>query len=316
MKGTVIDKMIETNRSIMRKVGSKVFQGSLTVISQVNPTMASKIRYRYYMKKKLDLKQPQTLNEKMMYLKLTKYWNQRFVADCADKYTVRTYVEDRGCPELLIELYGAWDRVEDINWDSLPNKFAIKCNHGSGYNIVCRDKSVFDIEDAKIRLSKWMKESYGVERAEQGIYSKINRKIIAEKFIETSDGKPPKDYKFFCSYGEVKFLFVASDRIDDQTKFDYYYPDWTWIPVKNQHPNVGPVEKPKMLDEMMRYASILSKDFPLVRVDLYNEGNQIIFGELTFTHFGCLNSFEPDEYDKVFGQCFPNVEELKKYIPV
>ncbi len=302
-------------RSAVRVLASNAFHGALAIISRISPTVTSKIRYRYYMKKKLNLKNPQTLNEKMMYLKLNKYWNQQFVADCADKYAVRKTITESGCPELLIELYGAWDKVEDIDWDSLPNKFAIKCNHGSGYNIICTDKATFDIEGAKRKLATWMKESYGVEKAEQGIYSKIHRKIIAEKFIETADGKPPRDYKFFCSYGEVKFLFVASDRVDNQTKFDYYYPDWTWIPVKNQHENVGPIEKPKMLDEMMRYASILSKNLPLVRVDLYNEGEQIIFGELTFTHFGCLNSFDPDEFDLTFGKCFPNVEELKKFNP-
>lgn len=294
----------------MNTVLSNILNIGMTMVSKVNPTLASKIRYKHYLGKKLDLSNPQTLNEKMMYLKLNKYWNQQFVADRADKYAVRSVITEAGCPEILIELYGAWDRVEDIEWEKLPNKFAIKCNHGSGYNIICKDKSTFDIEDAKWRLTSWMNEKYGVEKAEQGIYSKIHKKIIAEKFIETADGMPPKDYKFFCSYGEVKFLFVASDRINNQTKFDYYYPDWTWIPVKNQHPNVGATEKPKMLDEMIRYAQILSKDLPLVRVDLYNEGEQIIFGELTFTHFGCLNSFDPDKYDLIFGQCFPDVTKI------
>ncbi len=294
----------------MNTVVSKILNSGMKVVSRVNPTLASKIRYKHYLGKPLNLRNPQTLNEKMMYLKLNRYWDQQFVADRADKYAVRKVITEAGCPEILIDLYGAWDRVEDINWDSLPEKFAIKCNHGSGYNIICKDKSTFDVEDAKKKLSQWMAEEYGVERAEQGIYSKIHKKIIAEKFIETSDGMPPKDYKFFCSYGEVKFLFVASDRINNQTKFDYYYPDWTWIPVKNQHPNVGPTEKPKMLDQMIRYAQVLSKDLPLVRVDLYNEGDQIIFGELTFTHFGCLNSFDPDKYDLIFGQCFPDVTKI------
>lgn len=295
----------------MNIVVSKLLNSGMKVVSRVNPTLASKIRYKHYLGKTLNLDSPQTLNEKMMYLKLNRYWDQQFVADRADKYAVRKVITEAGCPEILIDLYGAWDRVEDIEWDKLPSKFAIKCNHGSGYNIICKDKSTFDIEDAKRKLSKWMAEEYGVERAEQGIYSKIHKKIIAEKFIETADGMPPKDYKFFCSYGEVKFLFVASDRINNQTKFDYYYPDWTWIPVKNQHPNVGPTEKPNMLGEMIRYAQILSKDLPLVRVDLYNEGDQIIFGELTFTHFGCLNSFDPDKYDLIFGQCFPDVTKIK-----
>lgn len=294
----------------MNSIISKVLNRGMILVSRVNPTLASKIRYKHYLGKKLNLKNPQTLNEKMMYLKLKEYWNRQSVADKADKFAVRKTIEDAGCSEILNELYGAWDCVDDIDWEALPEKFAIKCNHGSGYNIICYDKSSFDIESAKKKLKKWMKESYGVEKAEQGIYQKIKHKIIAERFIETQDGLPPKDYKFFCSYGEVKFLFVASDRINGQTKFDYYYPDWTWIPVKNQHPNVGPIEKPAQLDDMIRYAKLLSKDLPLVRVDLYNEGDQIIFGELTFTHFGCLNAFDPEEYDLVFGQCFPDVTNL------
>ncbi len=296
--------------SFLRNVGHWAFSFFCIASSRINPEFASKVRYRYYMGKPLNLNNPQTLNEKMMYLKLRVYWDKKFVADSADKYKVHQVVKKKGCPEILNELYGVWERVEDIDWDMLPQKFVIKCNHGSGYNIICEDKSTFSILEAMEKLRGWLKETYGVERAEQGIYSKIKPRIIAEKFIETTDNKPPKDYKFFCSYGEVKFLFVASDRIGGQTKFDYYWPDWTWIPVKNQHPNVGPVEKPAMLDKMMEYAKKLSKDLPLIRVDLYNEGEQIIFGELTFTHFGCLNSFDPDEYDLVFGQCFPDVSQI------
>lgn len=305
----LISKLKKNN--LFRHAGSWAFQFFCTLSSRINPEFASKVRYRYYLGKPLCLSNPQTLNEKMMYLKLRVYWNKQFVADCADKYKVHEVVRELGCPEILNKLYGAWERVEDIDWDILPNKFAIKCNHGSGYNIICRDKSVFNIQYAEDKLREWIQEKYGVERAEQGIYSKIKPMIIAEEFIETADNKPPKDYKFFCSYGDVKFLFVASDRIDNQTKFDYYWPDWTWIPVQNQHPNVGPVERPKMLGKMIEYAKLLSKNLPLVRVDLYNEGESIIFGELTFTHFGCLNSFDPDEYDLIFGQCFPDVTKLE-----
>lgn len=297
---------------IFKSVGHWAFHSFCILASRINPEYASKVRYRYYVGKPLNLSNPQTLNEKMMYLKLRVYWDKQYVADRADKYKVHQIVKEMGCSEILNELYGAWERVEDIEWDKLPQKFAIKCNHGSGYNIICKDKFTFNIPEAEEKLRIWMEEKYGVERAEQGIYSRIKPMIIAEKFIETADNKPPKDYKFFCSYGEVKFLFVASDRIDGQTKFDYYWPDWSWIPVKNQHPNVGPVEEPKMLGKMMEYARKLSKDLPLIRVDLYNEGEQIIFGELTFTHFGCLNSFDPDEYDSVFGQCFPDVTTIKK----
>lgn len=306
--GIIISTLQKNNA--LKNVGHWAFRTFCEVTSHLNPAFASRVRYRYYVGKPLNLKNPQTLNEKMMYLKLRVYWDKQFVADRADKYIVHQVVKEMGCPEILNDLYGAWKRVEDIEWDKLPQKFAIKCNHGSGYNIICKDKNTFNIPEAEEKLRRWMKEKYGVERAEQGIYSRIRPMIIAEKFIETADNKPPKDYKFFCSYGEVKFMFIASDRIDGQTKFDYYWPDWSWIPVKNQHPNAGPIEKPKMLEKMLEYARLLSKDLPLIRVDLYNEGEQILFGELTFTHFGCLNSFDPDVFDLKFGQCFPDVTKI------
>lgn len=289
-----------------------MFNFGMKIVSIINPTLASKIRYKHYLKKRLDLKNPKTLNEKMMFLKLNVYWEKSFVAEMADKFAARSIVDKVGCSEILNKLLGVWDDAREINWDSLPAKFVLKCNHGSGFNIICYDKSTFDFKTATKKLNKWMKCSYGVEKAEQGIYRRIKRKIIAEEFIETKDGLPPKDYKFFCSYGEVKFLFVASDRIDGNTKFDYYYPNWEWIPVRNQHPNAGPIQKPPMLDKMIEYAKRLSKDLPLIRIDLYNEGTRIIFGEFTFTHFGCLNSFDPDNYDLIFGNCFPNFADTTK----
>jgi hypothetical protein len=277
--------------------------------SYLFPKLSSKLAYKKALGKVLNIKNPTTLNEKMMYLKLFVYWNDSKVALCADKYKVRGYVTSKGYSHLLIDLIGHWEDADEINWSILPNKFAIKCNHGSGYNIICADKDKLDKQATQNKLNGWLKEKFGVVNVEQGIYGKIKPIIIAEKFIETSDGLPPKDYKFFCSYGDVKLLFVASERINDHTKFDYYYPDWTWIPVKNSHPNAGATEKPSNLDEMLKIASDLSMDFPLVRVDLYCESEKIYFGELTFTHFGCLHPFDPDEYDEIFGKLFPDVSK-------
>lgn len=276
------------------------------------PVYFSKQKYKKVFGRELDLDNPQTLNEKLMYCKLNTYWDKPIVSRCADKYEVREFIKENNCEELLNPILGAWDDAKDIDWDSLPEKFAIKCNHGSGYNLICTDKKKFDTEKATETLNNWMHEKYGYRNAEQGIYSLIKRKIIAEKFIDTDDGTPPKDYKFFCSYGKVLFLFVASDRYDGNTKFDYYYPDWTWIPVTNAHPNKGCIEKPENLEKMIEYAEKLSKKFPLVRVDFYDADGKVIFGEITFTHFGCVHRFDPDEYDYEFGKMFPSGENLKE----
>lgn len=275
------------------------------------PVAATKARYKKCMGYTPNLDYPKTLNEKMQYLKLHDYWDNPVVSQCTDKYAVRQYVENKGCAEILNDLYAVYNSVDEIILDSLPAEFVLKCNHGSGGNIFCHDKSSLDIEDAKRKLKKWMKDDFGLERVEYS-YEGIDRKIICEKFINTEDGKPPKDYKVFCSYGEPKLLFVASDRYEGKTKFDYFTPEWEWIPVKNGHPNAGPdLPKPTRLEDMLQYARKLSAGFPLVRVDLYCEFNQIIFGELTFLHFGGVTPFDPAEYDRKFGDLFP-IETKKK----
>lgn len=274
-------------------------------IARINPTFATKLRFKKCLGYSLNLKDPKTLNEKMQWLKLNTYFDNPVIRQCADKYAVRDYVTEKGCGEILNPLFGVYNSASEINWDELPEEFVLKCNHGSGGNIICHDKKKIDKEDAVKKLNLWMKQEYGLSRVEYS-YEGIPRKIICEKFIETEDGKPPKDYKIFCAYGVPKMVFVASDRYDGNTKFDYYTPEWEWIPVKNGHPNAGDIlPKPKMWDQMLEYASTLSKDFPLVRVDLYCEFEKIIFGELTFLHFGGTTAFDPEKYDRIFGDLFP-----------
>ena len=289
--------------SIIMKTVKKAF----SMFGTVAPETATKILFKKYLGYKLDLNNPQTLNEKLQYLKLRVYAGNTLVTQCADKYAVRKYVEKCGCGNTLVKLLGVWDDANEIDFKCLPEKFAIKCNHGTGSNIICTDKSKLNIEKTKALLNKWMKEDTGRQRVEMS-YSNINRKIIAESYIETTDGKPPKDYKIFCSYGEPKFLFVASDRFNDQTKFDYFTLDWEWIPVKNGHPNAGAhaIKCPKGWNEMIEAAKKLSKPFPLVRVDFYYENGKVIFGELTFLHFGGLTPFDPSEYDLKLGKLIDN----------
>lgn len=280
-----------------------------TNIGRFCPQKLSEVRFIRSFGRKPNYKNPTTLNDKLMYYKFKLYWNNKLVSLCADKYRVREYVEECGCQEILNELYGVWDCAEKIRWSDLPRKFAIKCNHGSGFNIICKDKETFNKNQASQKLNTWLNTTYGYINAEQGIYSGIERRIIAERFIETPDDLPPNDYKFFCSYGRVFLLFVACDRYEGKTKFDYYYPDWTWIPVQNAHPNKGAIPKPGNLEKMIAYAEKLSKPFPLVRVDFYDVADKVIFGELTFTHFGCVTPFTPQEYDRTFGELFPSVFE-------
>ena len=280
-------------------------------ISSCFPVLYSKMLYKRYIGKKLNLTDPETLNEKLMYLKLNVYKDDPEVYNCADKYAVRKRIEDLGLSHILVKLYGVYERAEDVDFDALPDKFVLKCNHGCGFNILCRDKSAFDVAAARAKLERWMKKGFGARTGEQGIYRKIKRRIIAEEFIETSDGEPPKDYKFFCSYGKVKMIFVASDRASGEKKINYYYPDWTKIDVKRRGiDNSADIPRPENLDEMIRCAEIISKKYPILRVDLYNENGKIYFGEMTFTHCSCKGKYEPDSFDLLFGKMFPDKKEI------
>lgn len=291
------------NDSAVMKIVKSVF----SVFGSIAPEAATKILFKKYLGYALNMDNPQTLNEKLQYLKLRTYAKNKLVTQCADKYAVRDYVKKSGCEDTLVDLLGVWDSADEIDFDALPERFALKCNHGTGSNILCTDKSKLNVADTKSKLNKWMNEDTGRQRVEMS-YSGIDRKIIAESFIETSDGKPPKDYKIFCSYGEPKFLFVASDRYNDNTKFDYFTLDWEWMPVKNGHPNAGPeaITCPDGWERMIECAKKLSKPFPLVRVDFYYENGRVIFGELTFLHFGGLTPFDPPEYDLKLGQLIDN----------
>ncbi|MCH3919902.1 MAG: glycosyl transferase [Sphaerochaeta sp.] len=268
------------------------------------PVIATRITYRAHFHRWPNFKKPRTFTEKLQWLKLFRYRHNALVTQCIDKYAVREYIKQLGCGELLNEVYGCWNSSSEIPWNELPEKFVLKCTHGSGMNIICNDKGKLDIHEASAQLDKWLKQQCGVNSVEL-LYEDIKPRIIAEKYIDTLDGNAPKDYKFFCSYGEPKFLFVASERSGDDAKFDFYTPEWEWLPVKNGHPNAGATEKPKRLEEMLSYARRLSKDFPLVRVDLYCEEDTIMFGELTFLHYGGLQPFVPDEFDTRFGDLFP-----------
>ena len=273
------------------------------ILAKKAPGVATRITYFVHFHRWPNFKNPKRFTEKLQWYKLFCYRNNELITRCIDKFSVRSYIEEIGCGELLNEIYGCWKSPDDIPWNQLPSKFVLKCTHGSGMNIICDNKELLDKLSAKQQLDSWLNQKCGVNSVEL-LYDDIEPRIIAEKYIETDDGKAPMDYKFFCSYGKVKLLFLASERNGDEAKFDFYTPEWEWLPVKNGHPNAGKTDRPRKLPEMISYAEKLSKDFPMVRVDLYCEGDSIIFGELTFLHYGGLQPFVPDKFDMSFGELF------------
>ena len=201
----------------LRRKGSKTYW---KCYAKFFPKSATKKWYKKNMGRELNLKNPQTLSEKLQYLKVNDYYHNPVVCQCADKLRVHDFVIEKGCSEILNERYAVYNTASEIKYEELPSSFVLKCNHGCGGNIICYDKKDFDLEEAKKKLNLWMKQDYGLEHVEYS-YEGIKRKIICEKLIATETGALPKDYKIFCSYGEPKLIYVISDRKDDTENLDY-----------------------------------------------------------------------------------------------
>lgn len=264
-------------------------------------TLYLHIKYYCRMGKRLHLKNPQTFNEKLQWLKL--YGRRPIDTILSDKYEVKTYIAKTIGKQYVIPLLGVWDRFEDIDFNKLPNQFVLKCTNDSGGIVICKDKTTFDIENARKRLSRGLKTDYYVFSREKA-YRGIPKRVIAEEYKEDSHTHELRDYKFFCFDGVPKVLFIASDRQikGEETKFDFFDMDYKHLPFTNGHPNakVCP-EKPMCFEEMKNLASKLSKGIPHVRVDFYEVDGRVYFGEMTYSHWGGMTPFEPEEWDYKLG---------------
>lgn len=275
----------------------------ISELSVTDPEKVSKIRYKNIFGAEPDLNNPKTFNEKLLWLKLNKYADDPLVSQCSDKYAVREYVEKCGLGHTLNDLIGAWDKASDIDWESLPQRFAIKCNHGCGYNLICQDKSKFDTKKATEQLDQWMKEDFWKEYAEVH-YRTIPKKIICEKYLEGKGNALPVDFKIYCFNGKPEYIgnFIERDIVTDDILRGYFDLDWKPSPVFKGEMQPELFERPKTLETMLEYAEILAKPFPFVRVDFYEVDGKIYFGELTFTPTGCLATYYTDEAQQKLGE--------------
>lgn len=246
------------------------------------------------------LKEPRTFNEKLQWLKL--YDRNPYYTKLVDKYEVKNIVSELIGEEYIIPTLDVWDNANDIDFDSLPDKFVLKATHDSGRVIICKDKAKLDKEWAREEMEKSLKRDfYALTR--EWPYKDVPRRIIAEAFIEDESGDL-KDYKFFCFNGEAKFFKVDFDRFVGH-KANYYNLDWEIQPFeevvcpsdKTQHH-----AKPLNFDKMAKLAGILSQELPFVRVDLYNTNGRIYFGEITFFPNSGMGKFNPLDADVELGE--------------
>lgn len=247
----------------------------------------------------LDWNNLRTYTEKMQWEKI--YDKNPIKTTLTDKYAVREWVEGKIGKDYLIPLIGVWDSFDNIDFDLLPKQFVLKTNHGTGTNLIVKDKYKINMQRAKRMFDDWMKTDYAFTNSLQLHYRDIKRKIIAEKYLETNLGEL-QDYKFLCFDGKPCFCWVDLGRYSKHTRtvFDMNWKLQPWTQASYGIANYD-IPMPKNFDMMIDIANILSKGFSHVRVDLYNIDGKIYFGEMTFTNGSGLDPIIPKEYDKVLG---------------
>lgn len=297
----------------MNQFVSRVFLGlsSRKLLNWMPDKAYLKWKYAAIMNKKLDLKNPKTFNEKLQWLKL--YDRKPIYTTMVDKYEVKKYVADRIGKEYIIPTLSVWEKFEDIDFDALPNQFVLKCTHDSGGLVICRDKEKLDQVAAKKKIERSLKRDFYMEHREWP-YKNVKPRIIAEQYMEDEKTAELRDYKFFCFDGNVKALFIATDRQKqgEEVKFDFFNENFEHLDFRQGHPNASVYpEKPENFDKMCQLAGQLSKGFPQLRVDFYEVNGKIYFGELTFYHFAGLTPFNPEKWDEIFGSWI-DLSNIKK----
>lgn len=261
------------------------------------------IQYKIKLGRKPNLNNPQRYTEKLQWYKLN--YRTDTMTQCSDKYMVREYLKSKGLGNVLNKLYQVYESVDEIELDTLPDKFVMKTTNGSGTNLFCTDKSKFDLESHKRELSEWLsRDIYSSGR--EWSYKNIKPRIIVEELLkdDSNEYSGINDYKFLCFNGEPKYVVLDVDRYKNH-KRNIYDIDWNYIDVSTDHENFGDVvPKPNGYEKMLEIAKILSDDFPCVRVDLYWVNDRVYFGEMTFYPWTGYVQFEPDEFDFILGKEF------------
>lgn len=261
-----------------------------------------KLLFRLKTGKKLDLKNPQTFNEKLQWLKL--HDRRPEYTDMVDKIEAKHIAAARIGEEYIIPTLGVWDSFNKINFDMLPNQFMLKTNHGgAGTGVIfCYDKNTFDKARAKKILEKSLHEDIFINLREWP-YKNVKKRIMAETMLVPNAGEEIQDYKFYCFNGVPKVMLVSHGRFSKEgVCFDYFDMNFNKLPFEQGGPNSGlPIEKPIGFEKMKELAAKLSTGIPHARIDLYNLNGKIYFGEITFFDSSGLAQFNPEKWNRIFG---------------
>lgn len=293
-------------KSVISFIASFVFKILRALLSE---RQYLKIRYFLTMKKTLNLDNPQTMNEKLQWLKL--YDRRPEYTRMVDKVLAKDYVAGIIGEKYIIPTLGVWNHFDEIDFDTLPNQFVLKTNHSGGGMgiIICKDKSKLDKDYAKKQLEKTLKHDLSKTLIEWP-YRNIERKILAEQYL----GDSPNDYKFYCFNGYADVVLVCIERETGEPKFYFFDRDWN-LRRLNKRGKAAPegftLPKPEGMDEMFSIAEKLSKGIPFARIDLYNQEGKIFFGEITLYPASGLDYNRLPEADLYFGKMIELVKKSK-----
>ena len=289
---------------MMKKEIKNLILFPFNVLYKMSPKMALKALFRLKCKRKLDLENPQSYNEKLNWLKL--YYRSDLMPICADKYLARGYISDKGYGEYLPKLLWHGSNPEEIPFDELPDKFIIKTTSGSGNNIVCHDKSELNRADVCKKLRSMLKEKY-LPCYGEWHYEKIKSQIIVEELLSDGKNVVPIDYKFFCfnnlNKGDVGCIAVDLGRYVDHRR-NILDAEWNFDPNISfgfKRDLEAEVKKPEQYEKMKKIAKDLAEPFPHCRVDFFVIGEKFYIGELTFFNGAGFDVVSPYEYNLKMG---------------
>lgn len=273
----------------------------LGVTNILSDKMFLSLKYKNAFGRKLSLSNASSFNEKLQWLKL--YDRRPEYTIMVDKYKVRGHIANMIGEQYLIPLIGVWDSPDEIDFDALPDQFALKCNHNSGTGMcICSDKAKLDISSVKKELRKGLKQNYYM-RWREWPYKNVPRRILAEKYMKSDEGGLT-DYKIHCFNGIPKIVLVCKDRFTEKgLTEDFFSADWEHLDIRRPKiPNArGHIEKPEELSQMLQLATTLACGIPFLRVDFYIIDHKIYFSELTFFPASGFEHFVPGKWDNTLG---------------
>lgn len=263
---------------------SKIFAKAVTAIS---PKLYIKLSYLHNRGKLPNLKNPKNVSEIILSTMYSGKVNE--YSDYVDKIKVREIYKNWGYEKYLPEIYGIWDTPDEIDFNRLPNAFALKTNHGCGHHYFCKNKKELNIIEAKRIINEALNTKFGLAETQ---YHSIKPQVYCEEYIEDGTGTLPSDYKFLCTDGKIKCILVVTERTETSFKLLTYDTNWEKLNYVTPHYQTDyEFKKPKNLKLMAKIAEEIAQKFEFVRVDFYDLGDRILLGELTFTPEGGIMSY-------------------------